>query len=398
VTDRLYYADPYLREFDASVVERVSHDGRPAVVLDRTAFYPTSGGQPYDTGTLGGVTVVEVIDREDGSVLHVLDRDVEGSGVHGTIDWSRRFDHMQQHTGQHVLSAAFDRVANARTESFHLGVEYSTIDLAREVSAADVAHAEDAANRVLWEDRPVAIRFATSEEAAALPLRKESRREGTLRLIDVQDFDLSACGGTHVSRTGAIGIIVVSATERFRGGTRVTFLCGGRALNGYRALRDAVAGSVRALSVVPADLPSAIERMQTDGKDLRRQVKDLQGRVAAQEADALADQASPIGSIKLVAAALPGWDAGGLKTIAARILERPGYVVVLMSEPAPANIVVGRAPDVPQDAGAILRALVGRHGGKGGGRPEMAQGGGLTSPAADVLATARELVQQAPRQ
>ncbi len=398
MTDRLYYTDPYLREFDASVVERVSHDGRPAVVLDRTAFYPTSGGQPYDTGTLGGVTVVEVIDREDGSVLHVLDRDVEGSGVHGTIDWGRRFDHMQQHTGQHVLSAAFDRVANARTESFHLGVEYSTIDLAREVSAADVAHAEDAANRVLWEDRPVAIRFATSEEAAALPLRKEPRREGTLRLIDVQDFDLSACGGTHVSRTGAIGIIVVSATERFRGGTRVTFLCGGRALNAYRALRDAVAGSVRALSVLPADLPSAIERMQTDGKDLRRQVKDLQGRVAAQEADALADQASPIGSIKLVAAALPGWDAGGLKTIAARILERPGYVVVLMSEPAPANIVVGRAPDVPQDAGAILRALVGRHGGKGGGRPEMAQGGGLTSPAADVLATARELVQQAPRQ
>jgi alanyl-tRNA synthetase len=328
-------------------------------------------------------------------VLHVLDREVDGSSVHGTIDWDRRFDHMQQHTGQHVLSAAFDRVASARTESFYLGVEYSTIDLAREVSAADIARAEDAANRVLWEDRPVAIRFATAEEAAALPLRKESRREGTLRLIDVQDFDLSACGGTHVSRTGAIGIIVVSATERFRGGTRVTFLCGGRALSGYRGLREAVTGGVRALSVLPADLPSAIERMQMDARDLRRQVKDLQGRVAVQEADALADQASTIGSVKLVAAALPGWDAGGLKTIAARILERPGYVVVLVSEPAPANIVVGRAPDVSQDAGAILRTLVGRHGGKGGGRPEMAQGGGLTSPAADVLATAREIVQQA---
>jgi len=398
VSERLYYSDPYLREFDASVVERTSHDGRPAVVLDRTAFYPTSGGQPFDTGTLGAVQVVEVIDRDDGGVLHVLDRDVDGSSVHGTIDWERRFDHMQQHTGQHMLSAAFDRVANARTESFHLGVDYSTIDLAREVTAADIARAEDAANRVLWEDRPVAIRFATSEEAAALPLRKESRREGTLRLIDVQDFDLSACGGTHVSRTGAIGIIVVSATERFRGGTRVTFLCGGRALRGYRELRDAVAGSVRALSVLPADLPSAIERMQTDSREMRRQVKDLQSRVAAQEADALAESASPIGSIKLVAAALPGWDAGGLKTIAARILEHPGYVVVLVSEPAPANIVIGRAPDVSQDAGALLRALVGRHGGKGGGRPEMAQGGGLTSSAADVLATARELVQQAARQ
>ena len=398
MTERLYYSDPYLREFDASVAERTSHDGRPAVILDRTAFYPASGGQPFDTGTLGGVNVVEVIDRDDGSVLHVLDRDIDGSGVHGTIDWERRFDHMQQHTGQHVLSAAFDRVANARTESFHLGVDYSTIDLAREVSAADVARAEAAANRVLWEDRPVVIRFATSEEAAGLPLRKESRREGTLRLIDVQDFDLSACGGTHVSRTGAIGIIVVSATERFRGGTRVTFLCGGRALHDYRGLRDAVAGSVRALSVLPADLPSAIERMQADAKELRRQVKDLQSRVAAQEAEALAGNASAIGSIKLVTAALPGWDAGGLKIIAARIVERRGHVVVLVSEPAPANIVVGRAADVSQDAGAILRALVSRHGGKGGGRPEMAQGGGLTSPAADVLATARELVQQTARQ
>jgi len=155
---------------------------------------------------------------------------------------------------------------------------------------------------------------------------------------------------------------------------------------------------VRALSVLPADLPSAIERMQTDAKDLRRQVKDLQGRVAAQEADALAETASAIGSIKLVTAALPGWDAGGLKTIAARIVERPGYVVVLVSEPAPANIVIGRASDLSQDAGALLRALASRHGGKGGGRPEMAQGGGLTSAAADVLASVRELVLQAARQ
>jgi alanyl-tRNA synthetase len=398
VTERLYYTDSYLREFEASIVDRTSHDGRPAVVLDRTAFYPSSGGQPFDTGTLGAVKVLEVIDRDDGGVLHVLDRDVDGPALHGSIDWERRFDHMQQHTGQHVLSAAFDRVTDARTESFHLGVDYSTIDLAREVSAADVARAEDASNRVLWENRPVVIRFATAEEAAALPLRKESRREGTLRLIDVQEFDLSACGGTHVSRTGAIGIIVVSAIERFRGGTRVTFLCGNRALHGFRVLRDVVAGSVRALSALPADLPSAIERMQTDAKELRRQVKDLQGRVAVQEADGLAETALTIGSVALVTGVLPGWDAGGLKTIAARIVERPGRLAVLVSEPAPGNIVVARASDVSQDASAILRALVGRHGGKGGGRPEMAQGGGLTSRAAEVLATARELVQQTARQ
>ena len=394
MTERLYYSDPYVREFDAAIVERTSHDGRPAVVLDRTAFYPTSGGQPYDTGSLGDVRVVDVVDRDDGSIVHVIDREVAAAAVHGKIDWERRFDHMQQHTGQHVLSAAFDRVVGARTESFHLGVDYSTIDLGREVVAADVGRAEDEANRVVWDDRPVTIRYATAGEAAALPLRKEPKRGGTLRLVDVQEFDLSACGGTHVSRTGAIGTIVISATERFRGGTRVTFLCGRRAVKGFRALRDAVAGSVRALSVLPADLPAAIERLQGDGKELRRQVKDFQSKVAAQEADALADGATTVGSVRLVAGALAGWDAAGLKTIASRVVERPGHLAVLVSDPAPAAIVIARASDLAHDAGALLRAIVARHGGKGGGRPEMAQGGGLTAPAPEILATARELVAQ----
>ena len=391
MTDRLYYTDPYLREFDAAVVERTVHDGKPAVVLDRTAFYPSSGGQPFDEGTLDDVRVIDVVD-DDGRVLHVLDRPIDRPRVAGAIDWNRRFDHMQQHTGQHVLSAAFDRLFDVRTESFHLGADYSTIDLAREMTPAEIGRAEDEANRIVWEDRPVTVRFAGAEEVAALPLRKESRRDGTLRLVEILDFDLSACGGTHVSRTGAIGSIVVSATERFRGGSRVTFLCGGRALRGYRGLRDAVAASVRALSVLPADLPAAIERMQADAKELRRLVKDYQSRVAAQEADALADSAVTAGSVKLVATALNGWDAAGLKTIAARIAERSGHVAVLISESAPAAVVIARAAGLPHDAGALLRTIVNRHGGKGGGRPELAQGGGVTAPAAEVLATARELV------
>ena len=169
---------------------------------------------------------------------------------------------MQQHTGQHVLSAAFDRVLQVRTVSFHLGTASSTIDLAREVCGGEIARAEHEANRVVWEDRPVAIRFADAEEAATLPLRKESKREGVLRLIDVEDFDVSACGGTHVARTGAIGIIAVAGSERFKGGTRLEFLCGGRALAGFHALGDSVAASVRLLSVLPAELPAAIERQQ----------------------------------------------------------------------------------------------------------------------------------------
>jgi alanyl-tRNA synthetase len=392
VTERLYYADPYLQEFDATLVDTVSHEGRTALVLDRTAFYPTSGGQPHDAGSFHDVRVIDVVDTDDGTILHVVDRGPSTTGLHGRIDWTRRFDHMQQHTGQHVLSAAFDRLFSVRTESFHLGVEYSTIDLAREVSAEEIQAAENRANLIVWEDRPVTIRFTDASEAARLGVRKETKREGTIRLIDVEGFDLSACGGTHVSRTGAIGVIAVSATERFRGGSRITFQCGGRALNGFRQLRDAVAGSVKALSVLPADLPAAVERVQAEAKELRRQLRDYQARLANQEADALIASADDTGSVKLVAASLPGWDAAGLKTIAARITQTPGYIAVLVSEPPPAAIVVARAAGLPQDSGALLRHLLGVHGGKGGGRPELAQGGGVMAPAPEVLETARRAI------
>ena len=293
MTERLYYHDAYAREFDAAVVGVDAVSERPghfAAVLDRTAFYPTSGGQPFDTGILGAARVVDVIDGDDGRILHLVEGPIELGPTRGVIDWPRRFEHMQQHTGQHVLSAAFDRLLNVSTVSFHLGSTASTIDLAREVTAAEIARAEHEANRVVWENRPVTIRFADADEVAALPLRKESKRDGVLRLVDVEDFDVSACGGTHVARTGAIGIIAIAAFEKFKGGTRLEFLCGGRALAGYHGLRDTVAASVRLLSVLPAELPAAIDRGQTDARDLRRQVKDLQTRLAGHEANALAER------------------------------------------------------------------------------------------------------------
>ena len=395
MTERLYYTDPYLREFDATLIDTVSHEGRTALVLDRTAFYPNSGGQPADAGAFHDVRVLDVVDDEDGRVLHIVDRAPSSTALHGMIDWTRRFDHMQQHTGQHVLSAAFDRLFGVRTESFHLGAESSTIDLAREVTASEVERAENESNRVVWEDRPVTIRFADAIEASRLGLRKETTRTGTIRLIDVTDFDLSACGGTHVARTGAIGIVAISAVERFRGGSRITFLCGNRALAGFRALRDAVSGSVRVLSVAPAELPGAIERLQADAKDLRRQVKSYQEQVAAGRADALAEAAATAGQLRIVAASLDGWDASGLKLIAGRIVERPGFAVVLLSEPPPSAIVVARSRELVFDSGALLKAIVGRFGGKGGGRPDLAQGGGITANAADVLTFAREQLTRA---
>jgi len=393
VTERLYYTDPYLQEFEAQVLEvTTTEDGRPAAVLDRTAFYPTSGGQPFDTGTLGAARVVDVVDRDDGVILHLIEGALESGPVHGRIDWARRFDHMQQHTGQHLLSAAFDRLLQVRTVSFHLGAESSTIDLARETSPKEIERAEAEANRVVWEDRPVSIRFADAEEAARLPLRKESIRVGRLRLIDVEEFDLSACGGTHVLRTGAIGTIAISSWEKFRGGSRVEFVCGGRAIASHRRLRDTVGASIRLLSVLPAELPAAIERLQNEGKDQRRRVKDLQTELAGHQAAALASVAETIGNARAVIASLEGWDAPGLKTIASAIAERPGHVAILVSSPPPASIVVARAADQPIDAGALLKQIVARFGGKGGGRPELAQGGGLDGSGADLVSAARALL------
>jgi alanyl-tRNA synthetase len=281
---------------------------------------------------------------------------------------------MQQHTGQHLLSAAFDRLSAVRTLSFHLGSEASTIDLAREVSAAEIAAAENAANEVIWEDRPVSIRFVGAAEAAALPLRKESARTGELRIVEIDGYDVSACGGTHVARTGAIGIAVVSSWERFKGGTRLEFRCGVRALRAHRALRDTVAAAVRLVSVAAADVPAGIERLQAESRDLKRRTVELEARLAGYEAERLAATAAEVAGIRAVIEAVPDVDMNGLKAIARGISARSGHAAVLWTSSTPAAIVIARADDVTLDASALLKALVAQLGGKGGGRPELAQG------------------------
>jgi alanyl-tRNA synthetase len=397
MTTRLYYEEPYRTTFEARVTTCAGEGGSFHVTLDRTAFYPTSGGQPFDTGLLGSAQVLDVVDREDGSIIHVVDRALEvGAPVSGTIDWARRFDHMQQHTGQHVLSAAFDRLLKARTESFHLGAVTSTIDLGVEVSPAEIAAAEQEANRVVWDDRPVAIRFATAEEAAALPLRKDPARTGPLRLIEVEDFDLSACGGTHVARTGAIGVIAVASAEKFRAGTRVEFLCGGRALARFHGWRDAFANTQRYLSVPPQDLAAGVERLQAEAKTLQRTIRALQEQLAVHESRALVARGERAGDRVLVVEALEGWDAAGLKALAvAATANEPGAAVTLFTATSPALVVVARGKGGGIDAGAVLKALVTRFGGKGGGKPDLAQGGGLNAPAPELVKTARELLRQA---
>jgi alanyl-tRNA synthetase len=403
---RIYYTDAYCQAFDARVVRAFAYDGRPAVTLDRTAFYPTSGGQPFDVGALGDAAVVDVVDVED-DVVHVLSSPLtEGTAVRGQIDWARRFDHMQQHTGQHVLSAALVRVCNAATVSFHLGSDASTIDLSTLVGPADIERAVDESNRIVWANHEVAIRFASEEEAKALPLRKESARQGELRLVEVPDFDLSACGGTHVARTGAIGVIAVTGTEKFKGGLRLTFVCGGRAVRALRQLRDAVAGSVRALSVLPPELPAAVEKLQADGKQLRKTIAGLQASLAVYEADRLLAASQSQGGRRVITEiyeieggpdrpAATYWDAAGLKTIAASLIARDPVAVVLVTGGPSATVVVACAPSLGLDAGAVVRRLTERFGGRGGGRPDMAQAGGLSGHSAEIAAAARALLESA---
>jgi len=392
MTERIYYTEPERRSFDAVVTTVVEHEGAPALILDRTAFYPTSGGQPFDTGRLGTTHVVNTID--DGErVLHVVGAPLDvGQAVHGEVDWIRRFDHMQQHTGQHVLSAAFDRVLENRTMSFHMGGESSTIDLAREVSAADVERCVDEANRVVWEDRAVTIRFASPEEVARLPLRKEPAREGPLRLIEVTDFDLSACGGTHVARTGEIGLIAVTAAEKFRGGTRLTFVCGGRALRALREYRDAIAGSVRSLSVLPHALPAAVERIQAEGKQARKTIVRLQSELAVHEAARLIAASPAVDGVRRVAQVADGWDTAGLKAIASAMTAQAEVAAALVGTSTPIAIVVARSSGVAVDANVVLQQLLKRFGGRGGGKPELAQGAGLVGDPQQIAAAARELI------
>lgn len=392
MTPRLYYADSYLTTFDAHVTEVTEHEGRPAVVLDCTAFYPTSGGQAFDTGRLGDAMVISVVERDDHDVLHLLDRALTTGSVRGTVDWPRRFDHMQQHTGQHVLSAAFDRLFAVRTESVHFGAAAATVDLSRAVSSGEIEAVEDEANRIIWEDRPVAIRFADAAEVAALSLRKASAREGELRLIEIEGFDLSACGGTHVARTGAVGMVAVTKAEKARGGTRIEFVCGGRALRTFRVQREAIEASVRLVSALPGELPAGIERLQAEAKDVRRQLKEARTRLAGFEAGALAAQAVRRGGAEVVIACLDGWDPTGLKAIASAIAGRPDHVAVLFGTPAPAAAaVIARAPGVAFDCAAALAQMVDAFGGKGGGRPDLAQGGGLQGSPDALIAFASAL-------
>ncbi|HKO05078.1 MAG TPA: alanyl-tRNA editing protein [Candidatus Acidoferrales bacterium] len=374
-TERLYYRDSFLAKFDAQVVSCIPAGECFRVVLDRTAFYPTSGGQPFDTGRLGDAAVVEVAEAESGEIVHTTDRAVPAGAVHGAVDWPRRFDHMQQHTGQHLLSAIFVSLFGYATVSFHLGREISAIDLAAPgIPPAQLAEAEQRVNEVIFEDRPVTIRFGTREEFTAAGVRKDVQREGLLRAIEIEGIELQPCGGTHVARTGQIGLMLLRKCEKQKGNWRVEFVCGGRALAAAREDRRLLVESARTLGGAAADVPALVARAAEERRQSDRQRKELQSRLAAYEARALWDEAAAgTDGVRVVRRVLEPAEPEYLRLLATRIVEQGRGVALLAARPG-GHLVFAQAAGLAGDMNEVLRAALAGTGGKGGGTRDFSQG------------------------
>jgi alanyl-tRNA synthetase len=400
---RLYYADAFLTEFDAQVSEILA-EPRPVIILERTAFYPTSGGQVFDTGWLevnGARTRVVEVAEQDDRILHYLESVpagvVAGTQVHGSIDLPRRRDHMQQHSGQHVLSAAFIRLFEMPTVSFHMGDEVCTIDLdTKSATQEQVERAEDLANQVVMEDRRVDIRFVSLEEARGLGLRKLPPVEREqLRLIDIGDFDLTACGGTHVRSTGQIGAILVRKTEKVRQGVRVEFVCGGRALAAAR--RDRVALS-EAASVVSAhiwEMPQQVRKLADEAKAARKLRSELLNELAELHAGRLLQETPETNGFHLVVRAFPDRDLEFIKLLAQKLVRTEGKRAVALlgaGEGSPA-LVFAQTAGLAFDMSGLMKEALAASGGRGGGSKDMAQGGVAGAEIIDsVLAKIRTTV------
>ncbi len=400
MTDRLYYHDSFLYDFDAEVRE-LTEGPRPALVLDRTAFYPTSGGQVFDTGWITSASgaklrVTEVVDAEDGKVVHYLEAPLHdpqkhdlqsemqpGLRVHGQIDAARRRDHMQQHSGQHVLSAAFIRLYNMPTVSFHMADDYCSIDLdisdldTPTLSQEQMESAERLANEIILENRAVDVRFVSRDQAGKLGLRKLPPTErDELRLIDIRDFDLTACGGTHVHHTGQIASILLRKSEKVRQGWRVEFVAGQRAVATARRDFTALTETAALFSAHIYDVPLQARKALDEIKSLRKQREQSQEELAAAQAAAMLAETPETNGRKIVVRTFPDRDVAFLKLLAQRLTRQSSNAVALLATTSPQpSLVFAQSAGQPFDVGALLKEAVAKLGGRGGGSKDMAQGG-----------------------
>jgi len=390
MTKRLYYTDSYLKEFSGTVLECRRIDNNPAVILDRTAFYPESGGQPADSGVLQGARVLNVLEDDAGEILHVLDREIAAGPVAGSIDWPRRFDHMQQHTGQHILSQAFLHAANAPTLSFHMGAETSTIDIQlAHPSARHMQEAQTLATRVVFENRPVHILTTDRAGLGALGVRKDSQRDGEIRVIDIEGCDRSPCGGTHVRNTGEIGLIFVLGFERYKGGTRVEFAAGGRALQVLQKDHEILNQLARLHSVSPEGLPAMAEKLLQERVSLNRENELLRDGILEMEAAELIRNGAKTEHSLRICRVFTDRKLEAIKALAMKLTARDGVAAVLGIADT-CQIVVSRSRNLQGNCGEAIKRIASELGGKGGGRPEIAQAGGFSPDAFNAWMAALE--------
>jgi alanyl-tRNA synthetase len=389
VTERLYYDDAYTLHFNAEVVERTEYKKNPAVVLDRTYFFPESGGQPADNGLLNTVRVIDVQTREaDRAVLHILAQPLEADRVEAQIDASRRLDHMQHHSGQHILSQALSRAAHAETVSVHMSTDSMTIDVNRAgISPEEWIAAEELANDIVQRNLAVRCWYPAPDELATLPIRKMPDVVGKVRIVDMGGFDVTACGGTHVAHTGEIGLIKVVKYERSGDTTRLEFRCGTRAMADYRAKNDVINRLIGELTVGYQDIHEAVKRLQSDNKSLRSELKLAKDQLADADAANLIATAHLKGQLRIVTLAFENRDVNDVRLLAQKIAAHPDTVVLFGVAGDKSQLIFGRAQNVSLDVVPLLKqALSQIKCERGGGKPDFAQGGGVPASLAEVKA------------
>ena len=382
MTNRLYYDTPYLTQFDAAVLDCRPCGAAWEVLLDRSAFYPTSGGQPFDTGTLGGARVMDV-NVDDGQVWHTVDGPLPvNAQVTGCIDWPRRFDHMQQHAADHMIAGALHRLMGGVTIGLHISADVSTIDVAMpggvtHLTAEDIARIEDDVNAHIQRDVPIRCWFPEAAELATLPLRKAPTVTEHVRVVAIGEDEMVACGGTHPATAGQIGLVKILSATPARGKMRVAFVAGQRALADYRQVRHSAQEAAKLLSSPVDRLADSVRALQEKLQAAQEEIAGLRRAQLFARTEALLAGAEPLPGGGFLVAEIVEANASALHEFASRLITTPGYVVLLGARRGDAvQYVFGRADNVTLDMGKLMRAAAAPHGGKGGGRPDFAQGGG----------------------
>ncbi len=381
-TQRLYYDDSYTTEFNAKVLESTTVDNRSGIILDRTYFYPTGGGQPFDTGTLNGISVVDVFTRdEDKAVVHILAESLSATEVTGKLDWKRRFDFMQHHTGQHILTQAFVQTMAINTVGFHLSPDSVTIDLdTSPLTDEQIDAAEDVANQIIYENRAVHIRIQDLDDTEGVRIRRIPRHlltEG-LRIIEVEGFDTTACGGTHVAHTGEIGLVKILKVEKRGEKTRIEFLCGSRALNDYREKNRLANHLTVDLNCKFSETPHILANIREDLKTTQAALKVATFQLIENEASQLYNAALRSNNIVIITAAFENRGAAEIKNLASRLAANSKTIILIASTGEKVQFCFARSEDLSIDMGKLLREQLATLGGRGGGQPNFAQGGGIS--------------------